>query len=88
MCIYTSDFSILISEEATPVLGQNYTLVCNANRKTEGIIAYRWKRGDTDLHVMTSILSFPAVNLSHAGIYSCIVNDNYIASMEVPMKSI
>ena len=77
------DFSVFINEPATPVLGQDYTLFCNATRKTRGNITYRWKRGDADLHEMTSTLSLLAINISHKGVYSCIVNDNYTASKEV-----
>jgi hypothetical protein len=83
------DFLIYINEvAATPVMGQNYTLTCNTSRETGGNIAiYRWERGNTDLHEMTPTLFIPTVNLSHAGIYSCIINDSYFASMKVPLQS-
>lgn len=77
------DLSVFISETGTPVLGQIYTLFCNASNTSGQNITYMWKRDNTNLHEMTPTLVIPTVNLSHTGIYACIINDSYTTNKEV-----
>ena len=66
-------------------MGQNYAIFCNATG--ENVTIYTWKRGEVKLNEMEPILFFSAFTLSHAGTYSCIVNDSYIGYKKVTIQS-
>ena len=76
---------VSISETATPVVGKNYTLSCNATGGN--VTTYEWRRGNVELSEEGPDLFIPAVNLSHAGTYSCIVSENYLGYKEVTIQS-
>ena len=64
-------------EETARILGENYTLTCTVFGFTNP--NYTWKKDGTELtSAMGQILSFTPLRLSDAGLYTCIINDDYL----------
>ena len=65
----------IIESGGRPVAGQSYNLTCNVSEPTN-VISYQWNMEDEPLNETDKNLSFPSLNLSDVGTYTCQVRDS------------
>jgi hypothetical protein len=64
----------IIESGGSQVAGQSYNLTCNVS-DTTNVTSYQWDKEGESLNEIDKILSFPSLNLSNVGNYTCQVRD-------------
>ena len=84
--------SVTISDNgATPTLGQSYTLTCSVSgEQSEDDLTYQWLKNGTMRSETVDTITFPSLELSDSGMYTCTVTVNstmsYNATMNITLQ--